>query len=159
MYANILLSTDGSDVARKGVERGIALAKALNAKVTVITVTEPLPVGNGSRNFTAPIRKDKSPSLTGMAAVTSAWGSDGICSSDGRVAAHVQPRRRLGVVTWPVSAGQTAATPAAATAHNDLRARPLLVLLVKDVEGRQAHVGDFLIIQCHLLTDRSHWRR
>ena len=57
MYANILLSTDGSDVARKGVERGIALAKALNAKVTVITVTEPLPVGNRSRNFTAPIRK------------------------------------------------------------------------------------------------------
>jgi nucleotide-binding universal stress UspA family protein len=43
MYANILLSTDGSDVARKGVEHGIALAKALNAKVTVITVTEPLP--------------------------------------------------------------------------------------------------------------------
>jgi nucleotide-binding universal stress UspA family protein len=43
MYANILLSTDGSDVARKGVKHGIALAKALNAKVTVITVTEPLP--------------------------------------------------------------------------------------------------------------------
>jgi nucleotide-binding universal stress UspA family protein len=47
MYANILLSTDGSDVARKGVEHGIALAKALNAKVTVITVTEPLPVDYG----------------------------------------------------------------------------------------------------------------
>jgi len=44
MYANILLTTDGSDVARKGVKHGIALAKALNAKVTVITVTEPLPV-------------------------------------------------------------------------------------------------------------------
>ena len=44
MYANILLSTDGSDLARKGVKHGIALAKALNAKVTVITVTEPLPV-------------------------------------------------------------------------------------------------------------------
>jgi nucleotide-binding universal stress UspA family protein len=43
MYANILLSTDGSDVARKGLEHGFALAKALNAKVTVITVTEPLP--------------------------------------------------------------------------------------------------------------------
>ena len=40
MYANILLSTDGSDLARKGVKHGIALAKALNAKVTVITVTE-----------------------------------------------------------------------------------------------------------------------
>jgi nucleotide-binding universal stress UspA family protein len=48
MYANILLSTDGSDVARKGVKHGIALAKALNAKVTVITVTEPLPVEYGS---------------------------------------------------------------------------------------------------------------
>src|SRR3974390_2266519 len=44
MYANILLCTDGSDVARKGVKHGLALAKALEAKVTVITVTEPLPV-------------------------------------------------------------------------------------------------------------------
>ena len=43
MYANILLSTDGSDLARKGVKHGIALAKALNAKATVITVTERLP--------------------------------------------------------------------------------------------------------------------
>ena len=48
MYANILLSTDGSDVARNGVKHGIALAKALNAKVTIITVTEPLPVDYGS---------------------------------------------------------------------------------------------------------------
>jgi nucleotide-binding universal stress UspA family protein len=48
MYANILLSTDGSDVARKGLKHGIALAKALRAKVTVITVTEPLPIDYGS---------------------------------------------------------------------------------------------------------------
>jgi nucleotide-binding universal stress UspA family protein len=48
MYANILLSTDGSDVAIKGLKHGIALAKALNAKATVITVTEPLPVDYGS---------------------------------------------------------------------------------------------------------------
>lgn len=47
MYANILLSTDGSDVARKGVEHGIALAKALKAKATVVTVTEPLPIDYG----------------------------------------------------------------------------------------------------------------
>ena len=47
MYANILLSTDGSDVARKGLKHGIALAKALNAKATVITVTEPLEVDYG----------------------------------------------------------------------------------------------------------------
>jgi nucleotide-binding universal stress UspA family protein len=49
MYAHILLSTDGSDLARKGVKHGIALAKALNAKATVITVTEPLPVGYPSQ--------------------------------------------------------------------------------------------------------------
>jgi nucleotide-binding universal stress UspA family protein len=48
MYANILLSTDGSDVAKRGVENGMALAKALNAKVTVISVTESLPIDLGS---------------------------------------------------------------------------------------------------------------
>lgn len=48
MYANILVSTDGSDVARNGVKHGIALAKALNAKVTVVSVTEPLPIDYGS---------------------------------------------------------------------------------------------------------------
>src|SRR5215467_9753520 len=47
MYANILMSTDGSEVARKGVKHGIALAKALNAKATIITVTEPLEVNYG----------------------------------------------------------------------------------------------------------------
>lgn len=45
MYANILLSTDGSDVAQQGVKQGLALAKALNAKVTIITVSDPFPVG------------------------------------------------------------------------------------------------------------------
>jgi len=47
MYANILISTDGSDVAKKGVKQGLALAKALNAKATIITVTEPLQVDYG----------------------------------------------------------------------------------------------------------------
>jgi nucleotide-binding universal stress UspA family protein len=48
MYAHILLSTDGSDIAREGLKHGLALAKALSAKATVITVTEPLPVDFGS---------------------------------------------------------------------------------------------------------------
>ncbi|SFI68759.1 universal stress protein [Bradyrhizobium sp. Gha] len=47
MYANILMSTDGSEVAGKGVEHGIALAKALNAKATIVTVTEALPIDYG----------------------------------------------------------------------------------------------------------------
>jgi nucleotide-binding universal stress UspA family protein len=47
MYKNILLSTDGSEVATKGVRHGLALAKALNAKATVITITEPVPIDYG----------------------------------------------------------------------------------------------------------------
>ena len=52
MYDNILLSTDGSDVARSGVKHGITLAKSLNAKVTVITVTEPLDIDYGDGTST-----------------------------------------------------------------------------------------------------------
>lgn len=42
MYKHILIATDGSELARKGLEHGLALAKPLNAKVTVLTVSEPL---------------------------------------------------------------------------------------------------------------------
>ncbi len=42
MYKHILIATDGSELADKGVEHGLALAKPLGAKVTVLTVTEPL---------------------------------------------------------------------------------------------------------------------
>ena len=42
MYKHILIATDGSDVAQKGVDHGLALAKALGAKVTAVTVTEPM---------------------------------------------------------------------------------------------------------------------
>jgi nucleotide-binding universal stress UspA family protein len=41
MFTHILIATDGSDVASKAVDQGLALAKALKAKVTVVTVTEP----------------------------------------------------------------------------------------------------------------------
>lgn len=47
MYKHILISTDGSEVAQKGVDHGLSLAKALGARVTIVTVTDryPLPVG------------------------------------------------------------------------------------------------------------------
>ncbi|AZI36993.1 hypothetical protein NT2_01_05610 [Caenibius tardaugens NBRC 16725] len=48
MYEHILISTDGSDVARKGVESGLALAKDLGARATIITVTERLGNHGGS---------------------------------------------------------------------------------------------------------------
>lgn len=40
MYKHILIATDGSDLAAKAVEQGLALAKALNAKTTAVFVTE-----------------------------------------------------------------------------------------------------------------------
>jgi nucleotide-binding universal stress UspA family protein len=47
MYKHILISTDGSDVAQKGVDHGLTLAKGLGAKVTILTVTERMPVYYG----------------------------------------------------------------------------------------------------------------
>lgn len=44
MYKTILIATDGSDLATKGLHHGLALAKALGAKVTLVTTTEMWPV-------------------------------------------------------------------------------------------------------------------
>lgn len=41
MYNNILIATDGSELAEKAVKQGLALAKTLGAKATVVSVTEP----------------------------------------------------------------------------------------------------------------------
>jgi nucleotide-binding universal stress UspA family protein len=44
MYTNILIPTDGSELADKAVQHGIALAKRIGAKVTALTVLQPLHV-------------------------------------------------------------------------------------------------------------------
>ena len=41
MFKHILVATDGSDIADKAVAQGLALAAALGAKVTAVTVTMP----------------------------------------------------------------------------------------------------------------------
>ena len=41
MYRKILIATDGSPVAQKGVEQGLALAKLSGAEVVFLTVSEP----------------------------------------------------------------------------------------------------------------------
>jgi nucleotide-binding universal stress UspA family protein len=41
MYTNILIPTDGSELAGKAIPDGIALAKRVGAKVTVMTVLQP----------------------------------------------------------------------------------------------------------------------
>jgi len=40
MYRHILVATDGSELAEHGVAHGLALAKSLGAKVSVIVVVE-----------------------------------------------------------------------------------------------------------------------
>lgn len=42
MYKHILIATDGSEIAGKAISHGIELAKALGAKLSAVTVTEPL---------------------------------------------------------------------------------------------------------------------
>ena len=40
MYKHILIPTDGSELSAKAIKEGVALAKAINAEVTAITVSE-----------------------------------------------------------------------------------------------------------------------
>jgi len=49
MYKNILLPTDGSELSEKAIRHGIALAKAVGAKVTGLSVVRPshAPTGAG----------------------------------------------------------------------------------------------------------------
>lgn len=44
MYKHILIPTDGSETSQHGVDHGLALAKAVGAKVTVVMATEPYPM-------------------------------------------------------------------------------------------------------------------
>ena len=41
MYKNILIATDGSELADKALDQGLALAKALGARACIVHVTEP----------------------------------------------------------------------------------------------------------------------
>jgi nucleotide-binding universal stress UspA family protein len=45
LYHHILIATDGSELADRAVGHGLAIAKALQAKVTFVTVTDIYPTG------------------------------------------------------------------------------------------------------------------
>jgi len=55
MYEHILISTDGSEVAQKGVDQGLSLAKSVGAKVTIVMVTERFPIYAGPDVILGPI--------------------------------------------------------------------------------------------------------
>lgn len=47
MYAQILIATDGSELAGHALDHGLKLAKALGSRVTIVTVTEPVAIVGG----------------------------------------------------------------------------------------------------------------
>jgi nucleotide-binding universal stress UspA family protein len=42
MYSHILIATDGSELAQRGVDQGLWLAKQLGSKVTILTASDPI---------------------------------------------------------------------------------------------------------------------
>ncbi|HWW56018.1 MAG TPA: universal stress protein [Sphingopyxis sp.] len=54
MYKHILIATDGSELGQRGMEHGLSLARDLNARATILTVTEPFPIYSGANFGFAP---------------------------------------------------------------------------------------------------------
>lgn len=63
MYAHILVATDGSDLADRALDHAIALAKALNSEITVVTVSEPAAVVGAGYSAVAGTIVDPIPEL------------------------------------------------------------------------------------------------
>jgi nucleotide-binding universal stress UspA family protein len=60
VYKHILIATDGSELSAKAVDHGIAFAKSIGAKITVLTATEPFHVFSTDPKMltdTAPVYK------------------------------------------------------------------------------------------------------
>ena len=57
MFRHILIATDGSELAAKGVDTGLGLAHQLKAKVTIVTASEPwlAAVGDAAPAFSFPV--------------------------------------------------------------------------------------------------------
>jgi nucleotide-binding universal stress UspA family protein len=74
MYQHILIPTDGSELAERGVAHGLALAKSLGAKVSVIFVLEPFSELTGQLRDAvaryAALRKEEATSALERAAKT-----------------------------------------------------------------------------------------
>jgi len=74
MFAHIMIATDGPELAQRAVAQGLALAKALGAKATAVTVSEPMaamwwgrrPLPSPSKSTIRP-RADAARVLAGLA--------------------------------------------------------------------------------------------
>jgi len=57
MFKHLLLPTDGSPLSARAIDQGVALARQLGAKVSMITVLEPLRAFNASSELLADVRE------------------------------------------------------------------------------------------------------
>ena len=57
MFKHLLLPTDGSPLSARAIDQGLALAKQLGARVSMITVLEPLRAFNASSELLADVRE------------------------------------------------------------------------------------------------------
>lgn len=73
MFQHLLLAIDDSELAGKAVAQGLALAKQLKARVTIVTVTKPWPA--------APYGTMPTPSLINIYTKTSAENTARVLSS------------------------------------------------------------------------------
>jgi nucleotide-binding universal stress UspA family protein len=78
MYQHLLLATDGSQLAEKAVAQGLELAKALAARVTIVTATKPWPA--------APYGTMPTPSLIDLYEKTSAENAVAILTASSEAA-------------------------------------------------------------------------
>ena len=76
MFAHILIASDGSELAEKAVAQGLELAKQLDAKVLVATVTDPWTEVAGSLPTQSLIKAYEKAENTNAGRITSA-----ICES------------------------------------------------------------------------------
>lgn len=58
MYKHILIATDGSELANRALDHGLALAKAVKAPVTLVTVTQPWSALDMFRRMLAPTQAE-----------------------------------------------------------------------------------------------------
>lgn len=63
MYVQILIATDGSELAGRALDQGLRLAKTLGSQVTIVTVTEPAAIIGGGYATVAGTGFDPIPEL------------------------------------------------------------------------------------------------
>ena len=57
MFKHLLLPTDGSPLSARAIDQGLRLAKQLGARVSIVTVLEPLRAFNASSELLADVRE------------------------------------------------------------------------------------------------------